>query len=111
VAKNTTFSDAIRFDDPDDTTWSFLNKSFRMGIKGNFEQDAEVIAFTSAAGQIVVADAATRVLYFNVPHTTLELVLVPGVYLCDLIMTDDTTGVRTQLLHGEFHFAEAVTEG
>jgi hypothetical protein len=111
VAKNSTFADAVRFGDEDDTTWTFSNKSFRMGIKGNFEQDAEIIAFTSAAAEIVVADAATRVIYFNVPHTTLQNALVPGVYLYDLIMIDDTTTVRTQLMHGEFHFAEAVTEG
>jgi hypothetical protein len=82
-----------------------------MGIKGNFEQSPEVIAFTSAAGEIVVADAAERVLYFNVPPATLQAVLVPGVYLYDLRMIDTDTAVRTQLLHGEFIFVDAVTEG
>jgi hypothetical protein len=111
VAKNTTFSDSIRFDDPDDTSWDFINKTFRMGLKGNFEQDEETVAFTSAASEIVVLDAITRILGFNVPQATMEAALVPGVYLYDLIMTDTITAVRTQLMHGEFHFAEAVTEG
>jgi hypothetical protein len=111
VAKNTTFSDAIQFGEDGDTSWSFTNKTFRMGIKGNFEQSPEVIAFTSAAGEIVVADAAERVLYFNVPPATLQAVLVPGVYLYDLRMIDTDTAVRTQLLHGEFIFVDAVTEG
>lgn len=110
VAKNTTFSDALQFDAEEDVTWNFENKTFRMGLKGNFEQDDEVIAFTSDASEIVVADAASRVLYFNVPHTTLAAALVPGMYLYDLIMVDTTTAVRTQLMHGEFHYAEAVTE-
>jgi hypothetical protein len=111
VAKNTTFSDAFQFGSTADTTWTFSNKSFRMGLKGNFEQDNDTIVFTSDNAQIVVADAALRVIYFNVPHTTLQISLVPGIYLYDFIMIDDTTDVRTQLMHGEFQFAEAVTEG
>jgi outer membrane usher protein FimD/PapC len=82
-----------------------------MGLKGNFEQDDETVAFSSGAAEIVVADAALRVIYFNVSISTLNAFLVPGVYLYDFIMTDDTTGVRTQLMHGEFQFAEAVSKG
>jgi hypothetical protein len=111
VAKNTTFSDAIQFDSSDDTTWDFLNKTFRLGIKGNFEQDDEVLAFTSNAAEIVVADPTLRVLYFNVPPATMQAALVPGCYVYDMLMTDTVTAVITQLMHGEFHYAEAVTEG
>lgn len=110
VAKNTTFSDALRFGEEDDTTWSFTNKTFRMGLKGNYEQDDETIAFTSGASEIVVVDTAMRILAFNVPHATLQAALVPGVYVYDLLMTDTDTAVVTQLMHGEFHYAEAVTE-
>jgi hypothetical protein len=111
VAKNTTFSDAVQFDDADDTTWDFLNKTFRMGLKGNYEQDDETVAFTSAAAEIVVLDPALRILGFNVPHATLAAVLVPGCYVYDLLMTDTDTAVVTQLMYGEFHYAEAVTTG
>ena len=111
VAKNTTFSDALRFDDPTDTSWSFVNKTFRMGIKGNYEQSPEILAFTSEAAEIVIIDTTTRILAFNVPPATLAAALVPGVYLYDLRMTDTDTAVRTQLMHGEFRYAEAVTEG
>lgn len=114
VAEDTTFSDAVQFVDRDgnvDTTWDLNNKTFRMGIKGNFEQSAEVLTFTSEASEIVVLDPTLRVLGFNVPHTALEAALVPGVYLYDLRMTDTNTAVRTQLLHGEFRYAQAVTEG
>ena len=110
VAKNTTFSDSVQFDDPDDTGWNLVNKTFRMGLKGNFEQAAETIAFTSAASEIVILDSTTRIIGFNVPHATLAAALVRGTYLYDLLMTDTVTAVVTQLMHGEFHYAEAVTE-
>jgi len=111
VAKNTTFSDAIQFFLDAGNTWDFNNKTFRMGLKGNYEQSPEVLVFTSAASEIVVADAVLRVLYFNVPPATLQAVLVPGVYLYDLAMTDTITAVVTQIMYGEFRYAEAVTEG
>lgn len=111
VAKNTTFSDALQFGDADDTTWSFVNKTFHMGLKGNIEQDDEVLVFTSAASEIVVDDTALRILHFNVPPATLLAALVPGEYVYDLIMTDTDTAVVTQLMHGEFNFADAVSEG
>jgi hypothetical protein len=110
IAKNTTFSDSLRFDDPDDTSWSFVNKTFRMGLKGNYEQDDETLVFTSAASEIVVLDTTTRILAFNVPHTTMEAALVPGCYFYDLIMTDTDTAIRTQLIHGKFHYADGITE-
>lgn len=111
VAKNTTFSDAIMFDDPNDTSWNLVNKTFRMGLKGNYEQDVETVAFTSQAAEIVIYDTTTRVIGFNVPPATLENTLVPGVYVYDLIMTDTDTAVQTQMMHGTFHYADAVTEG
>jgi hypothetical protein len=110
VAKNTTFSDSVRFDYPTDTSWNLLNKTFRMGLKGNFEQDDETLAFTSAASEIVILDTTTRVIAFNVPHATMAAALVPGVYVYDLIMTDTSTAAQTQLMHGNFIYADAVTE-
>jgi len=111
VAKNTTFSDAVQFILDDGSTWDFNNKTFRMGLKGNYEQSPEQLEFTSDAAEIVVADAAQRILYFNVPPATLQAALVPGVYLYDLVMTDTVTAVRTQIMYGEFRYAEAVTVG
>lgn len=109
VAKNTTFSDAMQFGDEDDDTWNFENKTFRMALKGNLEQDDEVIAFTTAASEIVVDDTALRVLHFNVLPATLAAALIPGnYYFYTLLMSDTVTAVVTQLMHGVFNYADAV---
>lgn len=110
VAKNTTFSDAYQFDDPTVLTWDLNGKTFRLDIKGNFEQSPALLSITSGASQIIVDDPVLRILHFNVPEATMQAVLVPGCYIYDLIMTD-AAAVRTQLMHGEFVFAEGVTGG
>lgn len=107
-AKNATFSEAYQFDDETVTQWDFLSKTFSMSIKGNYEQAAALLTLTSGAGQIVVDDTTKRILHFNVPMATLQAALVPGSYIYDLIMTD-AASVRTQLMHGEFVFTDAIT--
>lgn len=109
VAKNASFAEAFQFDDATVTTWDFNSKTFRLDIKGNFEQAAALISITSPA-QITVDDAVLRIITINVPDSDLQAVLVPGCYVYDLIMTDSGS-VRTQLMHGEFFFAQAVTGG
>lgn len=107
VANNSSFNEAFQFDLETVTSWDFVDKTFQMGIKGNFEQDAALITFVSGA-QITVDDTALRIIHFNVDDVTLRAALVPGTYVYDLIMTDNVN-VRTQLMHGYFNFAQGVT--
>lgn len=112
VAKNASFLEAFQFDDPTVTTWDLANKTFRLDIKGNFEQTSALISITSAGGKITVEDVATRVILINVDDATMQAALVPGEYVYDLIMTDTAfSDARTQLMHGKFTFAEGVTGG
>lgn len=107
---NATFSEAIQFDDESVTYWNFTNKSFRMDIKANRWVNATLISLTSGGGQILVDDAAKRILHFNVADTVLAAAMPPGRYVYDLIMIDDAN-VRTQLMHGEFHFSHGISGG
>lgn len=107
VSNNESFNEAFQFDDPTVTLWDFAAKTFRMDLKGNFEQTVPLLSITT---EIVVVDVVTRVLKITVPEATLTAVLVPGQYVYDLIMTDADT-VRTQLMHGYFNFAIGVTGG
>lgn len=109
TANNASFADAFQFDDADDTSWNFSSKTFRMDVKGNPEQDAALISFTSGAAQIVVDDVTLRILHFNVADTVLRAALVPGSYFFDLIMVDSITTVRTALMHGEFVLTDGIT--
>lgn len=105
---NATFSEAFQFDDAAVTYWNFTSKTFRMDIKANRWVSANLISLTSGAGQIVVDDAALRVLHFNVSDAVLNAAMPTGKYVYDLIMIDGA-GVRTQIMHGEFWFSHGVT--
>jgi hypothetical protein len=109
VAKNSYFNEAFQFDTPTNLMWDFAQKTFTMGIKGDYEDDTPLISFTSGGGQIVVDDVTARILHFVVSDTALKAALKVGEYVYDLIMIDNLS-VRTQLLHGEFVFGDAVTE-
>ncbi len=111
TANNATFQDAFQFDDDTDTSWSFANKTFRMDVKSNIENDAPPMgSFTSAASEIVVDDTALRILHFNVPKATLSAdLLIPGEYVYDLLMTDTITSVVTPIMHGAFVVTDGVT--
>lgn len=110
VPDNATFEDAFKFGTDGDTTWSFTGQKFRMDVKGNREDASPLISFTSDAGQIVVDNAVTRVLHFNVPDATLRAALVPGRYLFDFIMYDTSNpAVRVALMHGTFEMTHGIT--
>lgn len=109
VSNNESFNEAFQFDDETVTYWDFNDKTFRMDIKGNFEQLTPLLSITSPT-QITVDDATLRIIHFNVPDTDLLAALVPGSYVYDLIMTD-AGDVKTQLMHGVFNFAIGVTGG
>lgn len=110
TAYNASFQEAYQFDDADDTSWNFSNKTFRMDIKGNYEQDVALLSFTSGAAEIVVDDVTLRILHFNVPEATIQAAVPPGSYVYDLIMTD-SGNVRVPLMHGEFILTQGVTGG
>jgi hypothetical protein len=116
-SNNSTFSDAIQFDPPvagvTGPTWDLNNKTFEMEIKANHEQDTALLAITSAAGEIIVDDATSRILHFNVPMTDFSgASIVPGTYVYDLVMlSNDATPIRTVLMHGRFIVTDGVTGG
>lgn len=108
TAKNATFQEAYQFDTADVTSWDFTSKTFRMDIKGDYNDTVALISFTSGAGQIIVDDTTLRILHFNVSDTVLNAALVPGRYVYDLIMTD-VNSVKTPLMYGEFIYTDGVT--
>jgi hypothetical protein len=111
VPNNATFEDAIQFGVVGDTSWSLTGQNFRMDIKadvlGNY-----LLSLTSAAGQIVTDDAVQRVINFNVPESAIQAALIPGVYVYDFIMFDNSNPpIRVQLMHGKFKVKLGVTGG
>lgn len=115
VAKNATFNEAYQFDAPvagvTPPTWT-LYPNFRLDVKGYFEQAVPLISLTSGSGQIVVDDAVQRVIHFNAPETIIFPALVPGKYLYDLVMFDNSVPpIRVPLMHGEFVVTDGVTGG
>lgn len=116
VSNNATFVDALQFDPPvagvTGPSWSLSGQNFRMDIRANMET-AALTSFTSAAGQIVVDDATQRIIHFNVSEDDIAAPLIPGTYLYDLIMFDNTVPkpIRVQLAHGRFIVTDGVTGG
>lgn len=115
AAKNASFQEAFQFDPPvsgvTPPTWT-LYPNWRMDIKGYYEQTPALLSFTSAAGQIVVDDPVQRLIHFNVPESTLVGPLVPGEYVYDLIMFDNSVpAIRIPLAHGKFFLTDGVTGG
>lgn len=128
VANNVTWQDPIQFDPPtdndaddpqtndldaDDTVpaWTFVGQNFRLDIKGNREGPV-LLSITSGAGQIVVDDAVNRILHFNVPEATLNAALLPGKYIYDFIMFDNSSPpIRIMLMQGKFTLTLGITGG
>jgi hypothetical protein len=101
IFDNATFEDAFQFGVTGDTTWSFTGQNFRMDIKGSPDDAVALLSLLSSAGQIVVDDAVTRVLHFNVPESAIQAALTPGEYVYDLIMFDASVPpVRVPLMRG-----------
>jgi hypothetical protein len=115
ASNNETFQDALQFDPPvagvTGPAWSFSGQSFRMDVKPNHEQ-ATLVSFTSAAGEIVTDDVTQRILHFNVPESVIQASLIPGTYIYDLIMFDGSTPPkRVQIAHGRFYITDGITGG
>lgn len=101
IYNNVTWQDAFRFGDDDDTSWSFTDKTFEMDVKASRDDAAALFTLTSGNGRIVVDDEVERVLHFNAEDPDFSVVLPAATYVYDLIMIDDVSGVRTQLMHGK----------
>lgn len=102
VYENAWWTDSFQFGDLDDVSWSFTGKSFLCDIKATDDYDAAaVMSLRSADSEIVVDDAAERILHFSVTDTALRAALTPGTsYFYDLIMVTDSTGQRDLLMRG-----------
>ena len=117
TATNVTWQDAFQFDAPGQACsnilpWTLNGQNFRLDIKGNKDQTVPLLSLLSSAGQIVVADPIQRVVYMNVPESVITAVLVPGRYLYDFIMFDNSTPpIRVALMHGSFTLREGITGG
>ncbi len=115
IPNNATFGDAIQFDPPvagvTGPAWSLSGQSFIMEVDANYEANVHLLRITSDDGQIIVDDEIERIIHFNVPDSTIQGALVPGVYVYDLIMYDGSNPpVRVALMHGKFTVTDGVTE-
>jgi hypothetical protein len=114
AANNATFQEAYQFDPPvsgmTGPAWT-LAPNFRLDIKA-YHEGPTLVSFTSGAGQIVVDDPVQRLIHTNVPESVIQGALVPGRYIYDLIMYDNSVPpVRTALMTGEFVVTDGVTGG
>lgn len=110
VGKGSYFSEVMQFDDPDNTSWTLSGMTFRMEIKRSYEDDTPLIILQSADDKITIVDAVQRIIKFAVSNTDLQGALKVGTYFYDLIMID-AGGTRTEMMHGEFVFANSITGG
>lgn len=116
TASNATFNEAYQFDPPQPgvtpPTWTLFNH-FRLDVKYAYDLISPTLcSFTSDAGQIVIDDAVQRIIHFVVPETSIVPPLVPGNFVYDLIMFDDSVpAIRVPLMHGEFVVTQGVTGG
>lgn len=114
TANNATFQESYQFDPPvagmTGPAWT-LAPNWRMDIKA-YHEGPMLVSFTTGAGQIVVDDPVQRLIHTDVPESVLTAVLVPGTYIYDMIMYDNSVPpVRTSLMHGEFKLTDGVTGG
>lgn len=123
---NETFQDALQLDPPDcdcgcagatgptgctGPVWT-LGPNLRMDIKRHRSDTSALLSLTSAASQIIIDDPTNRIFHFNVPETTLTAALVPGEYVYDFVMYDNSTPpIRTVLMGGEFKLLHGVSGG
>ncbi|MDE2104536.1 MAG: hypothetical protein KGL39_45290, partial [Patescibacteria group bacterium] len=89
---------------------SFTNMSFEMAVKASRDDPTSLAIFYSSAGDIVVDNAVTRVLHFNVPDATIQAKFPPAEYVYDLVMLDTSNPpIRTVLAQGHFIVEHGIT--
>lgn len=112
IDNNATWTDAFQFDDPATLTWSFTGQHFRVDVKGSKDDPAPLLTLTDANGRIVVDDVTQRVLHFNVDEAALSAALLPGTYVYELVMFDNSVpAVRIPLMGGTVTVNQGVTGG
>lgn len=109
IALNVTWQDGFKFGDATDTSWNLTGRSFQMAVKGDVNDTVPLLLMTTANGRIVITDSPGRVIYFNVPPTDLQTMLVPGNYVCDLIMSYGSPAVLTPMFSGTICAENGVT--
>lgn len=109
VRNNATWDDAFQFGDPTDTTWTLTGQSFMAEVKGSREDATALAILTTGDGSIVVDDVDLRVIHFHYSDLLLVANLVPGEYVYDLVMIDDSTGDRVNLMGGKVEVKQGVT--
>lgn len=112
VLNTGTLQEAFQFGTEGDTSWSFTGMTFEMEIKASREDVAALLELTSGDGEIVVDDAAERILHLNVSPAALQAALPCGDYVYDFVMVDptQTPSVITPLMQGKFSVSQGVTE-
>lgn len=110
IVNNATWEDAFIFGEPEDAAWTLSNQNFRVDVKGSKDQAVALLTLTTANGRIVVDDVVQRVIHFNVPDADVQANLLPGDYVYDLIMIDNSNpAVRVALMHGKLKVRQGVT--
>lgn len=110
VANNGTWRDAFQFD-PDDTSWDLVGQHFIMEIKANRDDTDVLFTLSTDNGRIVITDDYLRVIQFNAAPDDLADALLPGTYVYDLVMYDNSVPpVRTPLMQGDLCVSNGVTQ-
>lgn len=111
VADSGSLNDAFIFGTTGDTSWSFLNMTFKMDVKGSTDDASPLLSMTTENGHILVDDVVNRILHFAVSQATIESSLVPGCYVYDLVMIDNSAlPVRTPLMYGTLTVIHGATQ-
>jgi len=108
IDNNGTWMDAFQFGTPGDTTWTLEGQSFELDVQRTSYDSVPLLHLDSAGGQILIDDAAQRVIHFDVPAADLQASLSPGAYVYDLVMVDGVN-VRVPLMHGQLFVNQGVT--
>lgn len=105
-----TFQDAFEFGLPTDT-WTLTGQAFEFTVKASRDDSANLVQFTSAAGQIVIDDVINRIIHMNVPESAIVAALQVGRYVYDLVMFDTSVPpIRTILMQGHLYISQGVGE-
>jgi len=108
---NGTWQDAFQFGTPTDFTWDLIGQNFIMEIKANRDDTDVLLTLSTDDLTIVVVDAAQRVIALQVPPSVLAAALIPGDYVYDLVMYDNSVPpVRVPLMQGIVCIKHGVTQ-
>lgn len=111
ISDNATWADSLQFGAPWDTTWSFTGMSLKCEVKASRDDTSALLTAQTSDNSILILDAATRLMQFNVPDTEIQSDLPVADYVYDLIMEDTSMPpIRTLLCQGTLKVRKGVTE-